>query len=81
MGKKLYRVDVVLYIMAEDESDACAAATSAKFDVFECEAEQARFIEPFWQDAVPYNSDDDLTCNEIVGGKDQPVPCLAELLN
>ena len=81
MGKKLYRVDVVLYVMAEDESDACAAATTAKFDVFECEVEPARFIEPFWKDAVPYNADNDLTCIEIIGGKGQVVPFLAELLN
>jgi hypothetical protein len=79
--KKLYRVDVVLYIMAEDEDAACAAATQAKFDVFECSPEPARFIDPFWEDAVPYNSDDDLTCKEVMSGKNQPVPVVPDWLN
>jgi hypothetical protein len=78
--KKLYRVDVVLYIMAENEFDASAAATTVKFDVFECSAERARFLDPMWEEAVPYNSDNDLTCKEIVGGKSQAVHP-AELLN
>ena len=77
--KKLYRVDVVLYIMAEDEADACATATTIKFDVFECCAERARFLDPMWAQAIPYNSDNDLTCIEIVGGKKQVIyseaPC------
>ncbi len=81
MGKKLYRVDVVLYVMAEDESDACAAATEANFDVFECSAEPARIIEPFWEDAVPYNADDEHTCKEIVGAPKQGAPCVVEMLN
>jgi hypothetical protein len=81
MGKKLYRVDVVLYVMADDESDACAAATTANFDVFECVAEEARFVEPFWEDAVPYNSENEKTCSEIIGGKNQPAHVVAELLN
>jgi hypothetical protein len=66
MKKKLYEVKVVLYVMAEDKSDACYAATQAKFDVFECEAQRARIVDPAWLDAVPYNADDARTCSEIV---------------
>jgi hypothetical protein len=71
--KKLYRVDVVLYVMAEDEFEACAAATSVKFDIFECCVERTRFLDPAWEEAIPYNSDNDLTCKEIIGGKNQVV--------
>lgn len=81
MSKKLFRVDVVLYVMGDDESDACAAATRAKFDVFECSVEKARFIDPLWDDAVPYNSDDELTCKEIMHGKNQVVHPAVEMLN
>lgn len=65
MNKKLHRVEVVLYVIAEDEFDACWAATNARFDVFECVAEEAKTIAPGWEDAVPYNSEDDRTCSEI----------------
>ena len=33
MEKKLYLVKVVLFVMAEDEGEACAAATRAHFDI------------------------------------------------
>lgn len=69
MEKKLYRVKVCLYVMAENEYDACWAATNSHFDIFECVADKAKTIEPGWEDAVPYNSDDDRTCSEILGDK------------
>jgi hypothetical protein len=71
MNKKLHRVEVVLYVMAEDESDACWAATHARFDVFECAAKEAETLDSGWEDAVPYNSDDDRTCSEIFTSKMQ----------
>jgi len=69
MEKKLYRVKVCLYVMAEDEYDACWAATNSHFDVFECIADKAKTIDPGWEEAVPYNSDDDRTCSEILANK------------
>ena len=66
MEKKLYRVKVVLYVMAENSSDACAAATRANFDIFECMARKAEDVEPEWKDAIPYNADDERTCSEII---------------
>jgi hypothetical protein len=66
MEKKLYRVKVVLFVMAENESDACAAATQAPFDIFECTARKAESVDPEWKDAIPYNADDDRTCAEIL---------------
>jgi hypothetical protein len=69
MEKKLYRVKVVLFVMAENESDACVAATRARFDIFECSARKAEIVDPGWNDAIPYNADDDRTCAEIIANK------------
>ena len=79
MGKKLYRVRVVLFVMAENESAACVAATQARFDIFECAARKAENIDPEWNDAIPYNADDERTCSEILTNKrranrSQPYP-------
>ena len=71
MEKKLYRVKVTLYVMAEDESAACAAATGANFDIFECAARIANDVLPEWKDAIPYNADDERTCFEIVSSQAQ----------
>lgn len=72
MDKKLYRVQVVLYVMAEDEFDARWAATNARFDIFECTAEKAESIDPGWEDAVPYNADNAHTCAEVFVRKTKP---------
>jgi hypothetical protein len=69
MEKKLYRVKVVLFVMAEDEGQACAAATRARFDIFECTARKADYVAPEWNDAIPYNADDERTCAQIMSDK------------
>jgi len=66
MEKKLYRVRVVLFVMAENESDARVAATRSRFDIFECTARKATNVNPDWKDAIPYNADDERTCSEIM---------------
>ncbi len=69
MEKKLYRVKVDLYVMAEDEWEARVAATQAKFDIFECQARKADLLLPGWEDAIPFNANDDLTCAQIFAEK------------
>jgi hypothetical protein len=71
MEKKLYRVKVTLYVMAENESEACVAATRAPFDIFECSARKADRLDPGWEDAIPYNSDGERTCAEIFANREQ----------
>ncbi len=66
MEKKLYCVRVTLYVMAENASGACVAATRAPFDIFECHARKADHIDDEWESAIPYNADDDRTCSEIL---------------
>jgi hypothetical protein len=73
MEKKLYRVKVVLYVMAENESEARVAATNAHFDIFECTARKATSLDPGWDDAIPYNSGDIRTCAEIISSVQQVV--------
>jgi tRNA(Ile)-lysidine synthase TilS/MesJ len=69
MEKKLYRVKVDLFVMAEDEAEACAAATRARFDIFECTARKADYVASEWNDEIPYNADDERTCAEIMSDK------------
>jgi hypothetical protein len=69
--KKLFRVKVVLFVMAENGSDACVAATRARFDIFECAARKAENVDLEWNDAIPYNAEDDRTCAEIMIHKGQ----------
>ncbi|HTX92897.1 MAG TPA: hypothetical protein VMC09_16925 [Anaerolineales bacterium] len=73
MEKKLFRVKVILYVMAENESDACVAATNAQFDIFECSARKAEHVDPGWEEAVPYNSTDDRTCAEVFASQQQVI--------
>ncbi len=69
MEKKLYCVRVILYVMAENASEACVAATKAPFDIFECTARKAERIDVGWEDSVPYNADEDRTCAEILASE------------
>ncbi len=69
MEKKLYCVRVTLYVMAENASEACIAATKAPFDIFECTARKAERVDVGWEEAVPYNADDDRACAEILASE------------
>ncbi len=69
MEKKLYCVRVTLYVMAENASEACVAATKAPFDIFECTARKAERVDVGWDESVPYNADDDRTCAEILASE------------
>ena len=71
MEKRLFRVKVVLYVLAENESEARVAATNADFDIFECTARKATRLDPGWEDAIPYNSEDTRTCTEIFSSQQQ----------
>ncbi len=66
MEKKLYCVRVTLYVMAENASGACVAATRAPVDIFECHARKAEHVDDGWAIAIPYNAEDNRTCAEIL---------------
>lgn len=46
MEKKLYCVRVVLFVMAENDSDARMAATQARFDIFEMYCPKSKICQP-----------------------------------
>ncbi len=69
MEKKLYCVRVVMYVMAENASEASVAATKAPFDIFECKARKADRVDAGWENAIPYNADDERTCAEILASE------------
>jgi hypothetical protein len=71
--KKLFRVKVVLFVMAENESAARVAATNSRFDIFECVARKADSVDSTWKDSIPYNADDHRTCSEILTSEQQVV--------
>ncbi len=79
MEKKLYCVKVVLYVMAENASEACVAATRSRFDIFECTARKADHLHPGWENAIPYNSSDDRTCAEILSSERLTAPAVTLL--
>lgn len=63
--KKLFCVTIVVYVMAGNESDAkrigaeyCAADSA--------EAYIAESVASEWYDYIPFGSDDDMTCGDIL---------------
>jgi hypothetical protein len=69
-----------MYVMAENTSEACVAATRAPFDIFECTARKADHVDPAWANSIPYNADDERTCGEIIL-EPQPIEVTAPLLS
>ena len=66
--KKLYEVQMTVYVMAEDENEACSIATQFDVDIpsEDCEIYEACVVPTVWLDSIPYGSDDDKTCWEIL---------------
>ena len=68
--KKLYEVQMTVYVMAEDESQAYFAATDINVEIpfVDCEIYEAGAVPKSWMDFVPYGSDDDKTCRKVLEG-------------
>lgn len=64
--KQLYEVEIRVYVMAEDEQDAVQIA-ARECQPEEAEAYEAVSVDTIWWKAIPYGSDNDKTCGEIVG--------------
>lgn len=64
--KKLYKVERRFYVMAEDEVDA-EIHTPNDTSLCTNDVEEVEdFVDNEWWDAVPFNSDDDRTCAQIL---------------
>ena len=66
--KKLYEVQMTVYAMAENENDAHSVATGygVEIPIEDCEIYKAGAVLSPWIDCIPYGSDDDKTCREIL---------------
>ncbi len=63
--KKLYCVEITVMVMAENEDEAAEiAAREATSE--NCEAMIASSVSSEWHDAIPFGSDDDATCGEVL---------------
>jgi hypothetical protein len=67
MPKKLYEVEIVAYVMAENEEDA----RYINIDTGSCDIDvnEADEVPEHWLDALPFNSDDDKTISQILAEK------------
>ena len=63
--KRLYDVEIRVFVMAEDEEEARQIATR-ECQPEEADAEEAGSVDVFWWDSIPYGSDDDKTCGKIM---------------
>lgn len=61
--KRLYKVTITKYVMAENE-DAALILVDCYSD--EGEAVLAKNVDAEWFDAFPFGADDDRTCGEII---------------
>lgn len=66
--KKLYEVQMTVYVMAKDEDQAYFAATdlSVEIPIEDCEIYEAGSVPASWMDCFPYGADDEKTCREIL---------------
>ena len=65
--KKLFEVETRYYVMAEDklEAENIDPRDIGSCSVYAVEAKMGE-IDARWVNAIPFNSDDDRTCGEIV---------------
>ena len=69
--KELYKVTVEYYVMAEDEKDAESIYPNhiQNCTVFAYRAGQCCCLD--WWDAIPFGSEDNRTCGDIILGKEE----------
>ena len=65
--KNLYKVEAMWYVMAEDEMEAQILKPDAidETSIFVMEASEVG-VDADWWDAIPFNSDTDKTCGQIM---------------
>ncbi len=65
MNKKLYEIEARWYVMAEDEEEAQSIKPT---DIQACSvfAIDPIIIDADWNNAIPFNSDDNRTCGQIL---------------
>lgn len=70
MSKELFEVNIRLYVMAKDFSEAKQVAIDEagyELDMCDFEIHKATSFPQSWKGAIPFGGDDDRTVDEIVG--------------
>lgn len=68
--KQLYKLEIYCYVMAEDELEAQDIrirhlGACSRFAI------EAETVHPDWLDTIPFNSDDDRTCGQILEAQEK----------
>lgn len=66
--KKLYMVEMMVMVMAEDEDEAIDVATGWGIEItsYDCDVTKVVGVPQEWEDAIPFGADDDRTCKEVL---------------
>ena len=66
--KKLYMVEMMIMVMAEDKDDAIDVATGYGVEIssHDCDVTEVVGVPQSWEDAIPFGADDDRTCKDIL---------------
>lgn len=68
MPKRLYRVDAFWYVMADSLEEA-EEYRSLLLSSASVSASEATYLDSEWANAIPFNSDDDRTCGQLIHDK------------
>lgn len=63
--KKLYRVEIIEMVMADNETDAKSIAVK-NADIVDCKAHEAKSCPSDWYDYIPWGEENDRTCGDII---------------
>ncbi len=66
--KRLYRIDVTYYVMAESREEAQMVRPDFGIEeaLSDASIEETLSVSSSWRDAIPFGGDDDRTCGEIL---------------
>ena len=77
--KKLFEVEVHYYVMAEDAGEAKRGLLILALEDCMTVAYEAFSVDASWRDAIPFGSDDDQTCGQIMAERQKRLPTPAEM--
>ena len=68
--KKLFEVNIRLYVVAEDPSEAEYEAMKVSDpDTCDVEVSEAKTVDSVWANVLPFGAEDDRTCKEYLSVK------------